>query len=155
MADPGGLQDQDSKVGGVLRREREAGEEVRFRNVRNQEGAAGVVGGGEEVRFRNVKMRQKRPRPSAGRPKSEVSGLSLVPKCGVNSNQHSHCHHLHHLVYDGDDLVHDDDDQVREDPAREAVRRPLSYIETSPSLPSPLLKVMNDLGENVDQIDHD
>ena len=77
MADPGGLQDQDAKVGGVLRRET-AGEEVRFRNVRNHEGAAaGVVGGGEEVRFRNVKMRQKRPRPSAGRPKSEVSGLSL------------------------------------------------------------------------------
>ena len=165
MADPGGLQDQDAKVGGVLRRET-AGEEVRFRNVRNHEGAAGVVGGGEEVRFRNVKMRQKRPRPSAGRPKSEVSGLSLVPKCGVNSNHHSHRHpHLHHH------FVHNDDDQVREDPVREAVRRPLSYIETSPSLPSPLLKVIiwskmliilitidnhyDDLGENVDQIDHD
>ena len=80
-------------------------------------------------------MRQKRPRPSAGRPKSEVSVLSLVPKCGVNSNHHSHRHpHLH--------FVHNDDDQVREDPVREAVRRPLSYIETSPSLPSPLLKVM-------------
>ena len=132
MADPGGLQDQDAKVGGVLRREA-AGEEVRFRNVRNHEGAAG----GEEVRFRNVKMRQKRPRPSAGRPKSEVSGLSLVTKCGVNSNHHSHRHpHLHHH------FVHNDDDQVREDPVREAVRRPLSYIETSPSLPSPLLKVM-------------
>ena len=31
---------------------------------------------------------------------------------------------------------------MREEPVREAVRRPLSYIETSPSLPSPLLKVM-------------
>ena len=48
-------------------------EEVRFRNVRNVEGGPAIVGtGGEEVRFRNVKMRQKRPRPSAGRPKSEV-----------------------------------------------------------------------------------
>jgi len=75
------------------------GEEVRFRNLRNQEPGTGAVGG-EEVRFRNVKMRQKRARPSAGRPKSEV----------------------------------------REEPVREAVRRPLSYIETSPSLPSPLLK---------------
>ena len=49
-------------------------EEVRFRNVRSGEGGPAIVGtGSEEVRFRNVKMRQKRPRPSAGRPKSEVS----------------------------------------------------------------------------------
>ena len=48
-------------------------EEVRFRNVRSVEGGPAIVGtSGEEVRFRNVKMRQKRPRPSAGRPKSEV-----------------------------------------------------------------------------------
>ena len=48
-------------------------EEVRFRNVRSGEGGPAIVGtGSEEVRFRNVKMRQKRPRPSAGRPKSEV-----------------------------------------------------------------------------------
>ena len=46
---------------------------MRFRNVRNQEaGTAAPAVGGEEVRFRNVKMRQKRTRPSAGRPKSEV-----------------------------------------------------------------------------------
>ena len=150
MAEPGGLNQE-------------------HKGARQEQGGrreAGGGAGGEEVRFRNVKMRQKRPRPSAGRPKSEVSGLSLVPKCGVNSN-----HHSYHLVHDDDDLVHNDDDQVREDPVREAVRRPLSYIETSPSLPSPLLKVMiwskmliilimidnnyNDLGENVDYIDHD
>ena len=46
---------------------------MRFRNVRNQEaGTVAPAVGGEEVRFRNVKMRQKRARPSAGRPKSEV-----------------------------------------------------------------------------------
>ena len=51
---------------------------MRFRNVRNQEaGTAAPAVGGEEVRFRNVKMRQKRARPSAGRPKSEV----VIWKC--------------------------------------------------------------------------
>ena len=55
---------------------------MRFRNVRNQEaGTAAPAVGGEEVRFRNVKMRQKRARPSAGRPKSEVViGKMLVSK---------------------------------------------------------------------------
>ena len=82
MAEQGGL-NQDQKgarqehQGG--RREGGAGEEVRFRNLRNQEGTAAVVGG-EEVRLRNVKMRQKRARPSAGRPKSEVIGGKISSK---------------------------------------------------------------------------
>ena len=74
MAEPGGL-NQDHKGArqeqGGRREGGGAGEEVRFRNLRNQEPGTGAVGG-EEVRFRNVKMRQKRARPSAGRPKSEV-----------------------------------------------------------------------------------
>ena len=74
MAEQGQGLNQDQKG---ARQEHQGGrreEEVRFRNLRNQEGtgaAAGLVGG-EEVRLRNVKMRQKRARPSAGRPKSEV-----------------------------------------------------------------------------------
>ena len=74
MAEPGGLNQEHKGVRqehGGRREGGGAGEEVRFRNLRNQEPGTGAVGG-EEVRFRNVKMRQKRARPSAGRPKSEV-----------------------------------------------------------------------------------
>ena len=75
MAEPGGVVNQEQKGArqeqGGRREGGGAGEEVRFRNLRNQEPGTGAVGG-EEVRFRNVKMRQKRARPSAGRPKSEV-----------------------------------------------------------------------------------
>ena len=81
-------------------------------------------------------------------------GISVSPSHSYLYNISAHTPSFN-FVHDDDDLVHDDDDQVREDPVREAVRRPLSYIETSPSLPSPLLKVMNDLGENIDYIDHD
>ena len=82
MADPANQQEVHKEVHNVHMqnkggRQEQGGrreiEEVRFRNVRNGEGGPAIVGtGGEEVRFRNVKMRQKRPRPSAGRPKSEV-----------------------------------------------------------------------------------
>ena len=82
MADPANQQEVHKEVYNVHiqnkgGRQEQGGrreiEEVRFRNVRNGEGGPAIVGtGGEEVRFRNVKMRQKRPRPSAGRPKSEV-----------------------------------------------------------------------------------
>ena len=95
MAEQGGL-NQDQKGARQLehqggRREGGGGEEVRFRNLRNQEGtgaAAGVVGG-EEVRLRNVKMRQKRARPSAGRPKSEVisiiiSSISIIISSSIS-----------------------------------------------------------------------
>ena len=74
MAEPGGLNQEHKgarQEQGGRREGGGAGEEVRFRNLRNQEPGTGAVGG-EEVRFRNVKMRQKRARPSAGRPKSEV-----------------------------------------------------------------------------------
>ena len=71
MAEPGGLNQEHKGARQEQGGRREAGEEVRFRNLRNQEPGTGAVGG-EEVRFRNVKMRQKRARPSAGRPKSEV-----------------------------------------------------------------------------------
>ena len=78
MADPANQQEvhnvhMQNKGGRQEHGGRREIEEVRFRNVRNGEGGPAIVGtGGEEVRFRNVKMRQKRPRPSAGRPKSEV-----------------------------------------------------------------------------------
>ena len=83
MAEPGGLNQEHKgarqEQGGRREAGGGAGEEVRFRNLRNQELGTGAVGG-EEVRFRNVKMRQKRARPSAGRPKSEVSlSLSYLP----------------------------------------------------------------------------
>ena len=82
MASPGGLSQEQKgarQEQGGHRREG-GGEEVRFRNLRNQEQPGTAAVGGEEVRFRNVKMRQKRARPSAGRPKSEVSlSLSYLP----------------------------------------------------------------------------
>ena len=80
MAEPGGLNQEHKGVRqehGGRREGGGAGEEVRFRNLRNQEPGTTAVGG-EEVRFRNVKMRQKRARPSAGRPKSEVV-ISKMP----------------------------------------------------------------------------
>ena len=74
VADPVKEQDMQTKGGRQEQGGRREIEEVRFRNVRSGEGGPAIVGtGSEEVRFRNVKMRQKRPRPSAGRPKSEVS----------------------------------------------------------------------------------